>query len=368
MIETKEFGALLKDKGFDFYSGVPCSFLKYLINYAVNECEYVMAANEGDAVAICAGAQTAGRRTVVLMQNSGLGNAVSPLTSLNAVFRIPVLGFVSLRGEPGLGDEPQHELMGVITDKLLTDMNIDWAFLSSDGNEAAIQLEKAQQSIVEGRPFFFIVKKGTFSEVILSPGKKPKTDDSLPDRTGILKAACDASSADTVLTATTGFTGRELYTLGDSDRNLYMVGSLGCLSSYALGINLADPDRGVIAFDGDGSLLMRTGSMAVNAAYSPKKLLHILLDNSAHESTGGQYTVSGGVDWPAAAKAFGYPKTVSVSSPAELSTAVEEWERSGGLVFVYAKIRQGAPEGLGRPKIKPCEVAERLSKFIKENR
>ena len=368
MIETSHFGALLKEKGFDFFSGVPCSFLKYLINYAVNECEYVMAANEGDAVAVCAGAQTAGRKTVVLMQNSGLGNAVSPLTSLNAIFRIPVLGFVSLRGEPGLSDEPQHELMGVITGKLLTDMAVEWEYLSDNGDEAALQLQKAELVLAEGKPFFFIVKKGTFSEVALIPEKKPATDITLPDRMSILKAAVSAAANDTVLTATTGFTGRELYTIGDNERNLYMVGSLGCLSSYALGINLANPKCGVIAFDGDGSLLMRTGSMAVNAAYKPAKLLHILLDNSAHESTGGQFTVSGSVDWPAAARAFGYQKTVTVISSEEMKTAVAEWERSGGLVFVYVKIRTGAPKDLGRPKIKPYEVAQRLSSFIKERK
>ena len=111
MIDTQKFGEELKNIGYDFYSGVPCSFLKDLINYAINNCEYVMAANEGDAVATCAGAQIAGRKTVVLMQNSGLGNAVSPLTSLNQIFKIPVLGFVSLRGEPGVADEPQHDLM-----------------------------------------------------------------------------------------------------------------------------------------------------------------------------------------------------------------------------------------------------------------
>lgn len=365
MLETADFGKNLKDRGFDFYSGVPCSFLKDLINYAVNECEYVMAANEGDAVAICAGAQTAGRKTVVLMQNSGLGNAVSPLTSLNAIFRIPVLGFVSLRGESGLADEPQHELMGVITDTLLTAMKVDWAVLSDDGARAAAQLEEAEAVLAQGRPFFFIVKKGTFSKVSLRPEKKLPANETLPGRTSMLRAAADASSPRTVLAATTGFTGRELYTLGDLDRNFYMVGSLGCLSSYALGLSLAAPDRGVVAFDGDGSLLMRTGSLAVNAAYKPARLMHILLDNGAHESTGGQFTVSGGVDWPAAARAFGYPKVVSVSSPAELAAVVADWEKSGGLVFVHAKIRQGAPEDLGRPKTKPYEVAARLMQFIK---
>ena len=141
MLNTNKFGNELKRLGFDFYSGVPCSFLKNLINYSINECEYIAAANEGDAVAIASGAYLGGRKPVVLMQNSGLTNAVSPLTSLNYPFQIPVLGFVSLRGEPSFTDEPQHELMGQITTQLLDLMQIKWEYLSTDYNEAKLQIE-----------------------------------------------------------------------------------------------------------------------------------------------------------------------------------------------------------------------------------
>ena len=144
MIDTKLFGGLLKDYGFAIYSGVPCSHLKGLINFAINNCELVMAANEGDAVAICAGAQLGGRKSVFLCQNSGLTNATSPLTSLIYTFKIPILGFVSLRGEPGgKPDEPQHELMGQITTGFLDLMRIPWSFLATDDNEAARQLAEA---------------------------------------------------------------------------------------------------------------------------------------------------------------------------------------------------------------------------------
>jgi phosphonopyruvate decarboxylase len=163
MIDTGRFGETLKKRGFDFYSGVPCSFLKDLINYSINQCEYVMAANEGDAAAICAGAYLGGRKPVLLMQNSGLGNAVSPLTSLHAIFRIPLLGFVSLRGEPGLADEPQHELMGPITASMLETMQIAHEVLAPSGEEAEAQLAKAEAVFARGRSFFFIVKKGNFS-------------------------------------------------------------------------------------------------------------------------------------------------------------------------------------------------------------
>ncbi|GAB1484333.1 phosphonopyruvate decarboxylase [Treponema sp.] len=366
MIDTVQFGTLLKSEGFDFYSGVPCSFLKDLINYAVNDCDYVMAANEGDAVAICAGAQVAGRKTVVLMQNSGLGNAVSPLTSLNAIFRIPVLGFVSLRGETGLGDEPQHELMGTITDALLDAMKIDWAYLSDDPEQAAAQVKKANGIIDSGKTFFFIVKKGTFSKVSLKDEKKLIEPAGLPDRTSMLKAVREAASSSSVLLATTGFTGRELYELGDDERNFYMVGSLGCLSSFGLGLSLARPEQEVIVLDGDGSTLMRMGALPVVASYKPKKLLHILLDNAAHESTGGQFTVSAGVDWTSLAKAAGYSQVQEARTKEELEKIVQTFNLNGGLCFVHARIRQGVPEQLGRPKTKPYEVAARLTSFLKK--
>jgi phosphonopyruvate decarboxylase len=363
MLDTPLFGAALKKEGFDFFSGVPCSFLKDLINYAVNEAEYVMAANEGDGAAICAGAWLGGRRPVLLMQNSGLGNAVSPLTSLNAVFHIPVLGFVSLRGEPGLGDEPQHELMGLITGKMLEVMNIEWAFLSPDMDTALTQLAAAAKRVAEEKPFFFVVKKGTFSKVSLKHDKKPPAFGSGPLRMDMLRALKEGGG-EAVYLATTGFTGRELYELGDDPNNLYMAGSLGCVSSLGLGLSLARPDKKIIVIDGDGSILMRTGSLAVNSFYKPAALLHVLLDNRCHETTGGQFTVSSGVDYPLLAKAFGYPRSIQVSGPEELREECAAWARSGGLLFIHAPIRIGSPENLARPVVKPPQVAARLRTFL----
>jgi phosphonopyruvate decarboxylase len=374
MIDTYWFGEQLKQRGFGFYSGVPCSFLKDLINYVINEGEYVMAANEGDAVAICAGACLGGKKAAVLMQNSGLGNAVSPLTSLNAVFRIPVLGFVSLRGEPGLEDEPQHELMGPITAAMLETMRIDHVLLSPDRKEAEVQLAAASERIDQGKSFFFIVRKGTFSPVELNQEKIPPRIGG-PSRLEMIKAVKAGAPEDVLFLATTGFTGRELYGLGDSPANLYMAGSLGCVSSLGLGLSLARPDRKVIVLDGDGSLLMRAGSLGVNAWYlggrkklpggSRPSMLHILFDNRAHESTGGQFTVSGGIDYPLLARAFGYPEISKAASPGALTRGTEAWVKSGGLRFIYAPIAVGTPEKLGRPRIKPFEVMKRFKQFIR---
>lgn len=364
MINTQQFGEALKNSGYDFYSGVPCSFLKDLINYAINSCEYVMAANEGDAVATCAGAQIAGRKTVVLMQNSGLGNAVSPLTSLNQIFKIPVLGFVSLRGEPGVSDEPQHDLMGVITSGMLDTMKIKNEVLSNDPAEALKQLNEADKIINSGESFFFTVQKGTFSSVALNSDKKSPERNDLQKRGTMIEAVCSASEPDSLFIATTGFTGRELHERCDSDNNFYMVGSLGCASSFALGIALSRPDKKIVVLDGDGAILMRMGALAVNAAYKPANMLHILFDNNAHESTGGQFTVSDSVDYPALARACGYSNIALASDSMSLSAAVVSAQIKGGLTFIHVPIAQGAPDTLGRPKVKPQEVAKRFSSLI----
>ncbi|MDR2312996.1 MAG: phosphonopyruvate decarboxylase [Spirochaetaceae bacterium] len=371
MLDTPRFGELLLRRGFNFYSGVPCSFLKDLINYSINECEYVMAANEGDAAAICAGAYLGGRKPVLLMQNSGLGNAVSPLSSLHGVFRIPLLGFVSLRGGPA--DEPQHEIMGPITVPMLDTMGIAHETLTD--KDPGAQLARADKIFSQGRSFFFIVPRGTFSPVALkkTPGCSREEPSQLPGvpaaadlftRREMLIRLKAAAAPGSVFLATTGFTGRELYELGDGPENLYMAGSLGCVSSLGLGLALARPDRRIIVLDGDGALLMRTGSLAVNAWYRPARMLHLLLDNRAHESTGGQFTVSSGVDWPAAARALGYPRVSRAESPGALAEETESWNKSGGLRFVHVPIALGTPKNLSRPAIKPREAAIRLKAYL----
>ncbi|MDR2211468.1 MAG: phosphonopyruvate decarboxylase [Spirochaetaceae bacterium] len=384
MLDTVRFGELLQRRGYNFYSGVPCSFLKDLINYSINECDYVMAANEGDAAAICAGAYLGNRKPVLLMQNSGLGNAVSPLTSLHGVFRIPLLGFVSLRGGPA--DEPQHELMGPITAPMLETMGIAHETLGGTIEEAETQLARADQAFSRGQSFFFIVTKGTFSPVALrkSPGppagtaprgdipvlpqertgEEPFTGETLFTRREMLASLRAAAAPGSAILATTGFTGRELYELGDGPENLYMAGSLGCVSSLGLGLALARPDRRVIVLDGDGSLLMRTGALAVNGWYNPGRMLHILFDNRAHESTGGQFTVSAGVDWPAAVRALGYPWVRRAASPGALEQETASWNKAGGLRFIHVPIALGTPENLGRPKINPRDGAIRFKEYL----
>ncbi len=374
MISTKRFGEQLKRLGFDFYSGVPCSFLKDLINYAINDCDYIAATNEGEAVAIAAGAFLAGKKPVVLMQNSGLTNAVSPLVSLNYPFRLPMLGFVSLRGEPGIPDEPQHELMGRITTQMLDVMEIKWEYLSDDFDTANRQLLKANSYFEAQQTFFFVVKKNTFESEPLTEREQrtnrnahksgKSKDDQLPTRIEALRSIDALKNGSTVQLATTGKTGRELYEIGDAPNNLYMVGSMGCVSSLGLGMALIKKDKDIVVIDGDGALLMRMGSLATNGCYAPPNMLHILLDNHTHDSTGSQSTVSHNVNFVDIAAACGYTHSIYVHNLAELESRIRSWQLNKELTFLYLKIAKGSTEDLGRPKMKPHEIKERLKVFL----
>ena len=376
MLHTESFGDKLKSLGYDFFSGVPCSFLKYLINYSINDCEYIGASNEGDAVAIASGAHIGGRKSVVLMQNSGLTNAISPLTSLNNVFRIPILGFVSLRGDKEFGDEPQHELMGQITTELLDLMNIKWLILDSNIEKANKQLMIADDLIQRNESFFFVVKKNTFEPIDLIEEKfhkknnkilinKKKTIDP-ESRASSLRVISKHRDDEVLLLATTGKTGRELHDIDDSSNNIYMVGSLGCISSFGLGIALTLKKKKIIIIDGDGSILMRMGNLSTIANYNPSNLLHILLDNHSHDSTGGQSTVSKNIDFISLAASCGYKKSIFIHDSKELDNEIYNWKKNQALTFLHMNIREGSMKNLGRPKLKPFEVKNRILDFLNE--
>lgn len=393
MIRAEEFLQECRKLGFDFFTGTPCSYLKSFINYVIDhkEFRFVDATNEGDAVAIAAGAALCGKRSVVMFQNSGLGNAVNPITSLNAIFQIPMLIITTLRGDPvGAADEPQHLLMGSITTELLDTMEVSWSYFPSESSEISSTLEKADQFMKnEGLPFALVMKKDAVNayELQSSYPQEPHsftlshTDNfSLPyekrsTRNQALQVIRAAAKNQMPVIATTGKTGRELYELEDSENQFYMVGSMGCALPFGLGVALNYSQNPVCVIDGDGALLMRTGSMATVGAYAPKNLLHILLDNEAHDSTGGQSTVSHAVSFAAIAKAFNYKNVYSTDQlecfQDYLQTALVQQgrrkeDREGGPTFIHFKIRKGSPKELGRPKVTPLEVGLRFSKFLRE--
>lgn len=377
MIEASQFVGPARQLGFDFWAGVPCSFLTPFINYTIGDPEltYISSANEGDAVASATGAALGGHRSVAMMQNSGLGNAVSPLTSLNHVFRIPVLLIITLRGEPGKPDEPQHELMGQITLQLLETMQIPWAWFPDQENKVEEVLQKAVAHMdSSGRPYALIMKKGMVApfrlaqipELKKTPGKPAGSTNSVsthtPDRHGILKQlVADTDVAETVLIASTGFNGRELYAIDDRPNQLYMVGSMGCAASLGLGLSMVRPDKKIVVIDGDGAALMRMGNLATVAVYGGVNYYHLLLDNHVHESTGGQATVSATLDFPAVAAACGYQ---SIFDAVHEHLDIAGFLQAKAPAFMHIETSLGVPEGLPRPSVKPANVARRLMRQL----
>lgn len=376
MITAEQFLDEAKGRGVDFFTGVPCSFLTPLINRVISddEANYVGAASEGEAVAIAAGAWLCGKTTMVMCQNSGLGNTVNPLTSLNWPFRIPTLMIVTWRGQPGLADEPQHELMGQITSRLLDDMKIPNAPFPTEADDIGATLDTALTHMTEtGRPYALIMEKGSVAKEPLNETPPPspapaaprylRRDTDRPGRMETLEALLDAAPDEAAIVATTGKCGRELFTLSDRQQHLYQVGSMGGASAMGLGVAL-NTDRPVVVLDGDGAALMKMGNMATIGAQAPGNLVHILLDNGVHDSTGGQRTVSDSVDFAAVAAACGYGSAVSTDNLADFSEIIASAFTRPGPHMIHVAIRGGSIDNLARPTVKPDEVARRLRRFL----
>jgi phosphonopyruvate decarboxylase len=386
MLEARDFVEAARARGFQWYAGVPCSYLTPFINYVLQDpsLRYVSMANEGDAVALAAGVTLAGDgqggagRSVAMMQNSGLGNAVSPLTSLTWTFGLPQLLIVTWRGQPGVPDEPQHALMGPITPAMLDTMQIAWELFPTNVSQLDPVLDRALTHMnLLARPYALLMQKGSVASTDLhappsatvaqgpatdvvvrrraAPGLRPSREQALRE------IVAHTAESKTVLLASTGFCARELYAIADRANQLYMVGSMGCVTPLALGLALARPDLKVIALDGDGAALMRLGALATVGAMKPRNFWHLLLDNGVHESTGGQATVSATVAFAAVAAACGYRSCLDTDSVAELAA----WLKlSDGPHFARLLTRTGTPQDLPRPKVSPAQVRERFMQHI----
>ncbi|NQW01424.1 MAG: phosphonopyruvate decarboxylase [Rhodospirillales bacterium] len=376
MIEADDFLNPAKALGYDFYCGVPCSFLTPFINTTITSptLDYVAATSEGEAVAIAAGAWLAGRKTVVMCQNSGLGNAVNPLTSLNYPFQIPTLLITTLRGAPGLADEPQHELMGRITHQMLDVMEIPHADFPSDKRDIEKALNTADQSMQKsGLPYAFTMAKGSVADGTGQPQASRSlpagrihdfTDASpLPSRMAALERLLAHAPQSAALIATTGKSGRELFTLADRPQHLYQVGSMGCAAAMGLGVALNTP-RKTIVIDGDGALLMKMGSLATIGSCAPENLIHVVMDNASYDSTGGQPTVSPGVDFAQIAASCGYLHGYTCNALSGFEKALTQALSRPGPHLVHLKIAPGSARNLGRPTVKPPAVARRFRDFL----
>jgi phosphonopyruvate decarboxylase len=385
VIEARDFVEAARRHGFEWYAGVPCSFLTPFINYVLQDetLHYVSMANEGDAVALIAGVALAGGklsrdgRGVTMMQNSGLGNAVSPLTSLTWTFRIPQLLIVTWRGQPGVADEPQHALMGPITPSMLDTMEIPWELFPTelDGIEPALRRATAHMDS-QGRPYALLMQKGSVASYALREGGARRAtahpraqiesrDLPMParaSRSEVLQQVAVHTPLDSAVLATTGFCGRELYALNDRPNQLYMVGSMGCVLPLAIGLALARPSLTVVALDGDGAALMRLGAFATAGAYAPANLKHLLLDNGVHDSTGGQATVAPQVSFAEMAAACGYASALETDDVSRLTGWLND--SAPGPHFARMLIRPGTPHDLPRPSLGPAEVKARWQRHF----
>ena len=360
--------------GSDFYTGVPDSQLKALCNYlmdryGIDPHHHVIAANEGNCTALAAGYHLAtGKVPVIYMQNSGEGNIINPVASLlnDKVYAIPAVFIVGWRGEPGVHDEPQHIYQGEVTVKLLEDMDIRTFIIGKDTSDEEVEgaMKEFREVLAQGKDVAFVIRKGALAG---APSVEYKNGNSMV-REDIIKHIVKATGEDPII-STTGKASRELFEIraanGQSHKYDFLtVGSMGHSSSIALGVAINKPGRKIWCIDGDGAVLMHMGSMALVGTNKPANLVHIVINNGAHETVGGMPTVAGGIDLVAIAKACGYPNAVSVDNFEDLDRELELAGSRNELSFIEAKCSIGAREDLGRPTTTSLENKQSFMEYL----
>lgn len=366
---------LLEIIGSDFYTGVPDSQLKalcdYLMNtYGIDQKHHMIAANEGNCVALAAGYHLAtGKVPVVYMQNSGEGNIINPVASLlnDKVYAIPVIFVVGWRGEPGVHDEPQHIYQGEVTVKLLEDMDIQAFIIGKDTAEEEVEsvMEEYKKVLAKGKDVAFVIRKGALSY----DGKVTYENDNTMVREEIIQHIVKISGEDPII-STTGKASRELFETREANGQSHKfdfltVGSMGHSSSIALGVAINKPETKVWCIDGDGAVLMHMGSMAVIGANAPKNMIHVIINNGAHETVGGMPTVASNIDLVAIAKACGYPSAVCVDNFDDLDKELEIAKQKKELSMIEVKCSIGARDNLGRPTTTALENKENFMNYIR---
>lgn len=375
MINPKFFYDTLASYGIDFYAGVPDSLLKNLCAYITDHADAqhnIIAANEGGAMGLAAGHYLAtGQIPVVYMQNSGEGNIINPLASLTDpdVYNIPVLLVIGWRGKPGVHDEPQHVKQGKVTTGLLNVMGIDYTVLSKEEDKAEAQIKKAVAYMQATKQCYaLVIEKDTFDAYTLQNVEK---NDLTMSREEAIQTVASVLGDKDVIVSTTGMISRELFEYRTAkneghERDFLTVGSMGHASQIALGIAMAKQDRRVWCYDGDGATIMHMGGLAIVASKQPKNYIHVVYNNGAHDSVGGQPTVGLNIDLPRIARAVGYPHTYSVSTKEDLLDVLGEIKNQKELSLLEVKVKKGNRKDLGRPTTTPIENKEALMAFLSE--
>lgn len=375
MIQNRQFLECLQDEGVRFFTGVPDSLLKHICACITDLVEpefHVITANEGGAVALAAGYHIAtGQIPLVYMQNSGLGNSVNPLMSLAdpQVYSIPMVLMIGWRGEPGVHDEPQHVKQGRVQKKLLESMEIPWAEIGPEAKDFADILRRLVHQAKSGsQPVALAVKKGTFEPYAARNDATGYERMSREEALGILLESLDDSD---IVVSTTGMPSREIFEIRASSkaghhRDFLTVGSMGHCSQIALGIAMQRRSRRVFCLDGDGALIMHMGAMAIIGNHAPENFRHVVINNGAHDSVGGQPTVGLSLDIPTIALACGYRESRSVSERLNLADAARWFKEARGPVLLEVKVKKGARKDLGRPTRTPAENKMDLMENLKK--
>ena len=375
MVSVEKIYDTFLHHGVDFFTGVPDSLLKNICAYITDHAprgKHIIAANEGSAVGIACGYYMAsGNVPLVYMQNSGLGNTVNPLLSLadEKVYSLPLLLLVGWRGEPGTKDEPQHKKQGEVTLDLLKAMKIPFIILDTDEDEALAQIHDAVVSAKSRSiPHAIVIRKDTFGKYKL---RQEALNDYPLSREEALMQVVDHLGDNDIVVSTTGKLSRELFEYRESKgqghaRDFLTVGSMGHSSSIALGIALEKPDRRVYCLDGDGAFIMHMGAVSNIGDLSPKNYRHVLFNNSAHESVGGQPTLGFRLDIASIAKGCGYAHVLTASDKEGLSCALEKLSGLSGPVLLEIKVRIDSRDDLGRPTTTPVENKEHFMAFLKD--
>lgn len=367
---------LLNITGSEFFTGVPDSQLKplcdYLMDrYGVDPHYHVIAANEGNCAALAAGYHLAtGKIPIVYMQNSGEGNIINPVASLlnEKVYAIPMIFIIGWRGEPGVHDEPQHKFQGEITLKLLDDLNIAYFIIDAYTSDDAVytEFEKFKTFLQNGRQVAFVIKKNAleFDKKITYANPYAMSRESAIER--IVEI-----TREDIVVSTTGKASRELFEIRERNKmshkyDFLTVGSMGHSSSIALGIAISKPNDKIWIIDGDGAALMHMGSLAVIGANKPRNLVHIVINNGAHETVGGMPTVADNVNLVEIARACGYVNAVSVCDEASLTNAVLSAKSDRQLSFIEVKCALGSRANLGRPTTTAIENKQSFMLNLKE--
>ena len=369
MLEAKEFIEHISKCGINSFYGVPDSLLKPFCNEVLNlsNSNHQITTNEGMAIALAIGNHLASKKiSCVYMQNSGLGNAINPILSLasSEVYSIPMLLLIGWRGElvstdQQIKDEPQHKHQGKITCKQLELLDIPYKVISNKTqNWKELTDQLINISFSKNKPVAIVFKKNTFT---IKDDKNTINfeNELILTREDVVKLILNSKMDCIPIFSTTGMVSRELYenriAAGDKPIDFYTVGGMGCASSIALGFLRASKHlKQVICIDGDGSVLMHMGSLFKSS--QQKGFIHIVINNDAHDSVGGQPTNAFDIDFEKLGYSIGYNKCYSTKEQNDFEnmfkTALNDYNSSH---FIEVKVKKGNRSNLGRPKEKPIE-------------